>query len=105
MPQVKIDLFSWWRNRNKKLEGKEMPILQIQNFNHTSLPYTFPKLFSNTSMQNSSSANVYNAVRRVLRKILGQNYNVSVSCHAAFQNNQWMGQCVINGQSYTWIVR
>ena len=80
-----------------------MAQLQVLGINHPSLPYQFKRLFTRVQMHQSSSSNVYKAVRRALRNIFG-NDNIEVSCMATFQNNRWIGACKIHGQPYTWEV-
>jgi len=80
-----------------------MAQLSINGYIHPALPYTFPRLFSGIGKNSSSPSNVYNAVRKALRKIFGNN-NVVVSCHAMYANDQWTGTCKINGTQCTWIV-
>ena len=80
-----------------------MAQLSINGYVHPALPYTFLRLFSGVSIMNSSRSNVYNAVRKALRRIFGNN-NVVVSCNATYANGQWTGTCKINGTQYTWIV-
>ena len=80
--------------------GVDMPTLSIQQFQHPNLPVS---LSFRKTLSNLSEKTVTTRVRQALKRI-GLN-NIIVSCKATFTNGRWIGDCIINGQSYTWEVK
>jgi len=58
-------------------------------------------LASRKKIDSLSQKRVTRKVREVLRRQFGED-NVQVSCGATYQNNRWIGKCVINNKTYQW---